>query len=691
MKRFTLFSMAISGALLLNTQAFAEEVVSLPVVEEPATGQVEVPTLRQSIEEAVSKVRPALVRIHVVDTYYQEGRELKYESSGSGVVITNEGHVVTNHHVAGHAKQLKVTFADKQDFPAALVGTDPLTDIAVIKVLNGGEPLPTADFGDSDKIQVGDQVLAMGSPLALSQSVTLGIVSNAEMVMPEWMGRFGGLEQDGEDVGALVRWIGHDAAIFGGNSGGPLVDLTGQIIGINEINLGLGGAIPGNLARNVAHAIIKDGKVTRAWIGIEAQPRLQHGGVEKGVLVSGALKGSPAEKAGIKSGDVLLSVNGQAVDVEFNVQLPDFNLLMASLPIGQEIEVKLLRDGAETSLAVTPEERQPTLPKEHELKPWGITVRDISFMMAKELKRETTDGVLITSVRAGGPAGDAKPPLAQDDVLVAIGDKAITDVESLRTLTTELTEGAEDKTPMLTTYERKNQEFVTVVRVGTSEIQDPGREVKKAWLPVETQVLTRDIAEQLGKPDMNGFRVTHVYKDSNAEKAGVKVGDVIFAVDGQALTASSPEHYEELPALIRQYKTGTVTELSILREGAEQKVPVELVISPPLPREMKKYEDENFEFTVRDITFFDKAEEQWQEGQEGVLVDQVKPGGWAALGQLAVGDLILQVDGRSIPAVEVLEQTMDEISAAKKAVVVFKVLRGIHTFFIELEPKWETE
>src|SRR5262249_49366418 len=154
--------------------------------------------------------------------------------SGSGTIISADGFVVTNHHVAGRPRRIMCTLSTHEEVPADLVGTDPLSDIAVIK-LHPDKPrgVPVARFGDSDKLARGQSVLAMGSPLALSQSVTLGIVSNLEMIMPQ---SSGGDLLDGEDVGTIVRWIGHDAAIYPGNSGGPLVNLAGEIVGVNEIS-----------------------------------------------------------------------------------------------------------------------------------------------------------------------------------------------------------------------------------------------------------------------------------------------------------------------------------------------------------------------------------------------------------------------------------------------------------------------
>jgi serine protease Do len=668
--------------------SFAFCVVGLCLIALGGAVAQEIPAdLRSSVEEAVGKVKPALVRIHVVSTRYNNGRELKQQSWGSGVIITPEGHVVTNHHVAGHAKRLVCTMTTKEEVTAELIGTDELSDIAVIKLENDGtRTYPVAHFGNSNQLKVGDHVLAMGSPMALSQSVTLGIVSNSEMIMPR---RFGRLELDGEDVGSFVRWIGHDAAIYGGNSGGPLVNLEGEIIGINEISMALSGAIPGNLARAMAEVLIREGRVKRSWLGVQVQARLKHSAVDSGVLVSGTIADSPAAAAGFEAGDMLVSLSGAPIDVKFAEQLPAFNRMTSELPIGESVEAKVIRDGAEVTVAIKPIEREKRAPKQHEFKQWGITSRNLSELKAKEMKRDNNEGALVTSVNAGGPAGDAKPKIQREDVIVSVGGDAVKSVEDLRRVTDELTEGKTELTPTLVEFTRKLGLFMTVVELGVKEPEEPGVEVTKAWLPVETQVLTRDISEHLEDPELTGFRVTQVYKGSTAETAGLEVGDFIVAVDGERMLAFAPEDYEELPALIRQYKVGAVTDLTVLRDGERMTVPVELAPSPKKRREMKEYADENFEFTVRDITFNDKAQERWQEAQRGVLVEEVKPGSWAALALLNVNDLIVDVNGAEIVDVESFETAMTGISDAKPDVVVIRVRRGIYNLFVELEPKWD--
>ena len=663
------------------------------VSEAASTGAAERSTpsaLRSQIDSAIARVKPALVRIRVVSTDYSEGREIKMQEVGSGAIITRDGYLITNHHVAGHAARMFCTMWNREEIEAELVGTDPLTDISILK-LKPEHPVEFkyAEFGDSAKIQVGEYVLAMGSPMALSQSVTLGIISNTEMTMPRFWGSSRRFRLDGEDVGSLVRWIGHDAAIYGGNSGGPLVDLRGKIIGINEISYGLSGAIPGNLAQSVAREIMAKGRVRRSWLGLDAQPIFKRAQDKHGVLISGVLADSPADKAGFKPGDLLLRVGGAATDVRFEEQMADLMWRLASLTIGKEVTAVVKRDGKEVSLHVVPIEREEVFPKEQEIKAWGLTVRDFSSLLAEEMKRPSLDGVLVTSVRPGGPAGTAKPALQSRDVIIEVNHQPVKNTRELIALTRKLTEGRTEPVPAMATFERKAARHLAVVRIGLEELKDPGLEVTKAWLPVETQVISREIAKQLGQPALKGFYITRVYPGTTAEKAGLKPGDFITAVDGGKLSASDSEFEDELSSLIRQYDVGKTVELTVLRDKAELKVSVELARSPRLQREMRKYRSDDFEFTAREVSFFDAVEEQLASGQQGVLVESVKAGSWAELGTLSAGDLILEVDGRPVGNVDALRRELDRVAADKEKVVVIKVLRGIHTCYLEIEPNWK--
>ena len=642
------------------------------------------------MEKAVARVKPSLVRIQVVWVDYAQGREVKHQASGSGFIIKKKGYVVTNHHVAGRATRAVCVFSNNEEIEATLVGTDPLTDIAVLKLDDAKHAeYPIVEFADSSKVEVGDTVLAMGSPLALSQSVTRGIISNIKMIMPGAFRGFDRFAMEGEDVGALVRWIGHDAAIYGGNSGGPLVNLRGKIIGINEISYGLGGAIPGNLAKNVAEQIMAKGSVQRSWFGLDVQPLFKRSADKHGVLVSGVIEHSPADKAGFKPGDVLLRLGGSATDVRFEEQMPDLMWRLASSPIGHEVTAVVRRDGKELTLHVVPIERGDAFPPQQELKTWGLTVRNFSSLLSEEMKRSGEAGVLVTSVRPGGPAGSAKPALQASDVIVAVNAQPVKNTQDLSAQTRKLTQDRTEPVPAMVTFERKAARYLAVVRIGLEELKDPGLEVTKAWLPVETHVISREIAKQLGQPALKGFYITRVYPGTPAEKAGLKPGDFITAVDGTRLSASDSEYEDELSSLIRQYDIGKTVDLTVLRNKAELKIPVELARSPRLQREMKKYRSDDFEFTARDVSFFDAVEEQWDSGQRGALVENVKGGSWAQLGSLTDGDLILEVNGRLVDSVDSLRRELERIAAAKEKLVVLKVLRGIHTCYLEIEPNWK--
>ncbi|MDI6785021.1 MAG: PDZ domain-containing protein, partial [bacterium] len=247
--------------------------------------------------------------------------------------------------------------------------------------------------------------------------------------------------------------------------------------------------------------------------------------------------------------------------------------------------------------------------------------------------------------------------------------------------------------PVVVAFDRKAERYLTVVKVGIKQLEDPGLEVRKAWVPVATQVLTRDLANGLGIPGKTGVRVTQVYPNTTAEKAGLKVGDLVIALDGEKIAASQPEDFEVFPTMVRQYKIGVTAELTVLRREKQEELQIPLVLaaSPKLAREMKKYRDDTFDFTVREIGFLDKAKEKWVEEQPGVLVDSVGEGGWAALAHLAVDDLLLNIDNQPIQVLADVEKLMKQVAEKKPSSVVLQVQRGTQKMYIELKPSWSTK
>lgn len=650
------------------------------------------PALARAVQAAIAKVKPALIRIRVVEADYMNGRENKMESFGSGVIISPDGYAVTNHHVAGNAKRLKVTLSTKKEVEARLVGTDALSDIAVIRLESvAGKKYPAAGFGDSSAVRVGDQVLAMGSPVALSQSVTTGIVSNTEMIMPQAFWPSNALELDGEDVGSMVRWIGHDARIAGGNSGGPLVNMRGEIIGINEIQLGLSGAIPAAIVKNVSAQILSRGRVTRSWLGLEVQPLLKSLPVRAGALVADVALGSPASKAGLKPGDIVQSVAGKRVSVLYGEDVPLFNQMIAALPVGKPVRLAYTRGGVVASAVAVTQAREEALPRQREFDGWGMTGRDLSAEMARTLSRASRSGVLVTSVSQSGPAADAKPPVEEDDVIVSVGGATVKSSAALAAETARLLAGKSGRVPTLVAFDRGQERYLTVVRLGRDPLRDPGVEASKAWVPVGVQVLTQEVATALGMPGQTGVRVTEVYPSHSAAGAGVKVGDIITMLDGEAIEASHPQDYEVFPAMVRQKTIGQEAQLTILRDSSTLTVAVKLEPSPKLPREMKRYRSEDFEFTVRNQTFSDADRSPVAASVKGVVVEAVDEGGWAALARLAVGDIIMAVAGRQVADVAEVEAIMVGITSDKPRHVVLHVKRDAKELFVEMEPGWRSQ
>jgi serine protease Do len=663
----------------------------MPVESTPMRSSVRVDSGSAEIQKAVDAVYPALVRIHIVSEEGRDGRMIKQRSSGSGTIISKDGYVLTNHHVAGRATRIVCRLSNREEVDAELVGTDALTDLAVLKLnlasrRDPNAPVPVAQFGDSDKIKVGDYVLAMGSPAGLSQSVTRGIVANTEMIAP------GGslMTLDGEHVGELVRWIGHCAVIFPGNSGGPLVNLDGKIIGVNEVSIGsLGGAIPGNLAKVIAAELIAKHHVERSWIGLEVQPLLKEMKHDKGVMVSSVLPGTPAAEAGIKAGDLITEYNGTTVvDARAPEDLPLFNRLMLTMPVGSIAKIKGLRDGKPMAWSVKTVRREPNLAMESALSNWGLTVRDFTRVSALELHRKDSKGVLVDTVQTGGPCSKAKPPLVPGDIITKVDGIEVTDTKSLADWTAKFVKDLKEPKPVLITVERDTRQIVSVPKIGPDLEQDMPERPAKAWLGVDTQVLTHDVAEALGVEGHKGVRVTSVIPESPADKAGVKAGDLFYNLDGQPIAASTASDEELFDNLIRQYKVASDIEITGVRGTEPLNLKIALGKTPKPASEQAEYKDDLFEFSARNMSLSDRVSERMKHEQEGVRISMVKNAGWAALAGLAGGDVLLAVEDKPIDSIATLKTVMKGVSERKPMRVKIFIKRGIYTQFLELEPKW---
>ena len=499
----------------------------------------------------------------------------------------------------------------------------------------------------------------------------------------------GSFRLDGENVGELVRWLGHDAVIFPGNSGGPLVDQKGGIIGINEVGIGsLGGAIPANLAKEVSLELAEKGYVSRAWTGLECQPNLDPD--RQGLLVSGVIEDSPADQAGIKPGDLITHFAGQKVNARIPEDMPLFNQIAYGIDIGKKIQIKGIRAGKSKNWSLLTAPRESAFSKEKELKSWGLTVRNFTLMSSLEARRENKKGAQVHSVGRGGPSYSAKPALLPGDVITRVNDHEINQSRDLMEVSRKITRGKEEPVPVLVSFERGLARLLTVIKIGPEAEENQPLEAWKPWVGVSTQVLTRELSEALGLPrTTRGIRIAQVFSETPAEKDGLLAGDLLFRIDGQIIMAHRPEDAEVFGNMIKEYRTDATIRLQGLRDGAPLDLNLTLEKRPPPSNELPKIKEKTFEFTVRELSFADRVNARVDEEHPGLLVENVEPAGWASLAGLRQGDLLLEIDGETQLSIEQFEGTLQKLIERQSKRVILFVKRGIHTLFLELEPDWD--
>ncbi len=640
----------------------------------------------------LTRVFPTIVRIEAIRLRPSDGRLTKQWSGGSGVIISKEGYLVTNCHVTEDGDFFRCYLYDGSHVEAKLIGQDALTDLAVLQLdlsqrAKGAPALVVAKFGDSAALAAGEEVFALGSPGFLSQSVTRGVVSNPSLVLPEQT--VGRMMLRGEDVGMLVRWVLHDARIFGGNSGGPLVNAKGDIVGINEIGVvSLSGAIPSNLAKEVAHQIITTGRVTRGWSGATVQPRLEADSEAIGVVIGDITAESPADKAGLQPGDVVLACDGHAIEGAEEKAVAHFNRLEAGQLPGNAFVVDYVRGGKKQSAKLTLVAREPARSDDAELGNWGAVMRDLTQKIARAERLPDARGVWLENIRPAGPCGQAEPMLRRGDVLIAVDGKAVESVAELRALTAKLmVDAPKGVRSVLANVRRDGAVVSAVVELRTVDERNVTPQARKAWLGVSSQPLTPKLSTRLGIKAEGGVRLTRIYPGTKAEAAGLQIGDVILAIDGTTVSARRPEDTDVFARQIRQYRTGTTTKFSLWREGAAKELDVVLEEQPVPAAEMPWWQDVQLEFSAREIAFDDRVRLQIGTEARGAIVESAAPAGWAALAGLRADDVIERAGETAIANLEDLKRAREQAVTAGKAWWVMLVRRRGQTLFVEISLK----
>jgi serine protease Do len=399
------------------------------------------------VRAARDRVFPAVVRIDVHSRGYSQGEREIVRGTGSGVIIDDEGHVLTNFHVAGRAEKLIVTLIEKERVRARLIGADHWTDLALIRldmeeVRRKTARLQPAVLGDSARIAIGEPVLAIGTPFGLSRTMTLGIVTNNERY-------FSGESIDGYETGEFNNWIQTDAAINPGNSGGPLVNMRGEVIGINtraaSLAEGLGFAVPIDVAKSVLPTLLKERRVRRSYVGLtfrEMQDLETHFGLEsnRGVLIESVDPRSPAQGAGLRPEDVLLVIDDLDVSARFPEELPAVRRLLADRPVGSSVRLTVKRGESKTEFTVTTAELEGEYADdEREFPAWGLTARSVTAIYAAREQLPDRAGVLVTGVKPASAAQRAG--LEIGDLIRTINREAVPDLAAFVQRYEELTGG----------------------------------------------------------------------------------------------------------------------------------------------------------------------------------------------------------------------------------------------------------
>ena len=369
------------------------------------------------------------------------------QGAGSGVIISEDGYILSNNHVVEGAKEVSVTLANEKEYPAEIIGLDPKTDLAVLKI-NAPKDLPKATLGNSENLKVGDWVVAIGNPFGLSHTVTSGIVSAKGRVI---------------GAGPYDDFIQTDASINPGNSGGPLFNLKGEVVGINTAIIpqgqGIGFAIPVNTAKPLIPQLVEHGEITRGYLGVNIQTitadlaKALEVEEQSGALVSDVSADSPAEKAGIERGDIIINFAGH--DIKDSRDLP---AKVAATPVGEEVELTVLRDGKEKQLTVSVGELvddSSLLSKADGASKgkWGLQLHDLDEKMAEQLRVDAQEGVAIVGVEPGSAAAEAG--LRKGDVIVEVNRQAVDSVGEVKKQIGK----SEDKDKLLLLVQRDKGKF----------------------------------------------------------------------------------------------------------------------------------------------------------------------------------------------------------------------------------------
>jgi serine protease Do len=687
-------------ALLVATLVVGAASAAIPETAAPAIAAEAAPTTQEllaspegnRIAAARDRVLPVVVSILTVRQDYRQGGPSLSVSSGSGTVVSAAGHIATNAHVTQNGKSFRVVFADGRELPAKLVGTDTLSDLAVLQVQPPApEKFAYAEFARQLDLKPGDTVLAMGAPWGLSNSMSAGVVNNPRRLLVSLFDDEAEYEDslsEDEPTGRYYAWIQHDASIAPGNSGGPLVDMSGRIVGVNTRGMIVGGdlafAIPGAEAGRIVRDLIDKGRVDRVSLGFRLRS-LKGTSFTEGLLVNAVERGSAPEKAGLQAGDRIVSLNGQAITALQPIDVPRVQQYIAELPIDSLVTLRVERDGKQRDLQIKALAQPRERGKEMALAAYGMSASELTPAMGRRRNLEARAGVLVTGVRPGGPAAVARPEIEAGAVISAVNGKP---VRTLGDLLAAAAGAGEDK-PLVLRLENNGEQRLSLLKpVFGDQAREPLPELPKSWVGVEVQPFTGSLARETGLPGP-GFRIARLYPGSPLGQAGAKVGDLLVAIDGQPLKPGNDISAEEFDQRVHDLSVGTRAHFAAMRDGKPQAFDIAVLPSPVDTSGLRTLAVARLRAQLREIGFYDRVEMKLPTDGQGVFIDGVESGGAAGLAHLKRGDIITRLGNDAVSTPNELSKALEEALAAPgTGLIPLQVIRGNQTRILYLERYW---
>ncbi|MGH8105251.1 MAG: PDZ domain-containing protein, partial [Arenimonas sp.] len=491
-----------------------------------------------------------------------------------------------------------------------------------------------------------------------------------------------------EPTGRYYAWIQHDAAIAPGNSGGPLVDLNGRIVGVNTRGMIVGGdlafAIPGPDAGGVVQRLIANGEIKRVALGFRLRS-LKGTRYTSGVLINAVERRSQADKAGLLAGDRIVSLNGDSVTALQPVDVPALQRRIAELPIGSQVDLKVERNGKVLDVKLAADAQPKSRGDDLASSPFGISVTELTKPMGLRRHLDDDAGLLITGIRPGGAAAIARPKLQAGDIIRKIDNRVVSEISDL----SKIVIPANSEKYYLFEVERDDEKMISLVQPESNDkVRVPLPELPKSWSGVEVQAISNSLAKDMLLSSA-GYRITRLYPNSPLAKAGARIGDLLTSLDGQKLKPANDVATEPFHQAVRDVVPESGVTFEAIRNAQPITFKLSFLPSPISSAGLKTLNLSKLRVEIRELGFYDRVNEHLPVTQAGVILDGVESGGPAGLAHLKRSDIIVRIGKTDVENVEGLKKALEiALAANTNTLIPIIVIRGSENRVLYLDPYW---